>query len=86
MEREYGLGRPRTDLLVICPYPGVVQKVVIELKLLRDSLERTLAEGLSQTSQYLSIAGTDEGHLIVFDRDPNKPWEQKIFRQDEAFE
>ena len=32
VEREYGLGRRRTDLLVIWPYPGGVQRVVIELK------------------------------------------------------
>ena len=34
IEREYGLGRMRTDLLVIWPYPGGLQKVVIECKLL----------------------------------------------------
>ena len=29
VEREYGLGRRRTDLLVIWPYPGGEQRVVI---------------------------------------------------------
>lgn len=84
VEREYGLGRMRTDLLVIWPHPGGVQKVVIELKLLHGSLERTVAEGLAQTSEYLSRCGTKEGHLIIFDRDPNRPWDEKVFRRDEA--
>jgi len=86
VEREYGLGRLRTDLLVIWPYPGGVQKAVIELKLLRGSLERTLAAGLEQTAAYLSRCGTDEGHLIIFDRDPEKPWEGKIYRRQETHE
>jgi len=37
VEREYGLGRMRTDLLVIWSYSGGVQKCVIELKLLHGS-------------------------------------------------
>ena len=40
VEREYGLGRKRTDLLVIWPYKGRLQKVVIELKILYGSLAK----------------------------------------------
>ena len=58
IEREYGLGRMRTDLLVIWFWPGGVQKVVIELKLLHKSLERTLAEGLEQTWNYIVAVRT----------------------------
>lgn len=84
VEREYGLGRLRTDLLVIWPHPGGVQRAVIELKLLRGALERTLAAGLEQTAAYMSRCGTDDGHLILFDRDPEKPWEEKIYRRRES--
>ncbi|MBI2875435.1 MAG: ATP-binding protein [Candidatus Tectomicrobia bacterium] len=86
VEREYGLGRRRTDLMVIWPYPGGVQRVVIELKIVHSSLERTLAEGLVQTRAYMDRCGTDEGHLVIFDREPGKPWEEKIFRQAEVYQ
>ena len=52
IEREYGLGRMRTDLLLVRPVvgdPGRTQKVVIECKVLHRGLERTLREGLEQT-------------------------------------
>jgi hypothetical protein len=28
--------------------------------------------------------GSSEGHLIIFDRDPEKTWEEKIFRRNET--
>ena len=45
VDREYGLGRRRTDLLVVWNHPAGVQRVVIELKLLRGSLESTCKRG-----------------------------------------
>ena len=83
MEREYGLGRGRTDLLVLWRYSGGVQKIVIELKIRRKTLERTLAEGLEQTGQYLDRLGESAGHLVIFDRSA-KPWDEKIYRRDET--
>lgn len=83
IDREYGLGRCRTDLLVQWPldasrgFHGPMQRVVIELKILRKSLETTIAEGLSQTTAYMDRVGTDEGYLIVFDRTPDVSWEEK---------
>ncbi|GAB6163677.1 hypothetical protein JCM12298_28370 [Desulfothermus naphthae] len=61
IEREYGLGRKRTDLLLIW-HIGTssfleakkVQKVVIELKVLYKSLDKTIEEGLSQTYEYMT--------------------------------
>ncbi len=52
VDREYGLGRRRTDLLIVWPYLGGVQRAVIELKLLHGGLEATLAAGLAQTWAY----------------------------------
>jgi hypothetical protein len=86
VEREYGLGRRRTDLLVIWPYPCGVQKGVIELKILYGSLERTLKEGLQQTWEYLDRCGAEEGHLVIFDRDPRRSWEEKIFHREEVYQ
>jgi len=84
IEREYGLGRMRTDLLVIWFYPGGAQLAVIELKLLHESLDRTLAQGLQQTWEYLDRCGAEEGHLVVFDRTPGKSWEEKLFQRQDS--
>ena len=81
IEREYGLGRMRTDLLVIWFHPGGTQLTVIELKLLHESLDRTLAQGLQQTWDYLDRCGAEEGHLVIFDRTPGKSWEEKLFQR-----
>lgn len=94
IEREYGLGRKRTDLLVLWPLGGEqgakagrpVQRVVIELKLLHKSLEATLAEGLAQTWEYADRCGAEESHLIVFDRTPGRSWEEKLYRRDAIHE
>ena len=88
IEREYGLGRGRTDLLIIWPRPGgaaphAAGRFVIECKVLHGSLERTVREGLLQTAEYLDRCAAQAGHLVIFDRDAGKRWEDKIFRRDE---
>lgn len=83
IEREYGLGRGRTDLLVIWPHPSGVQKTVVELKVLRGDRERAVEQGLAQTAWYMDRCGAPEGHLAIFDRDPARPWAEKIYRRDE---
>lgn len=82
IEREYGLGRLRTDLLVIWPLTQGVQKVVIELKILHTGLEQTIASGGEQTAAYMDRSGTGEGHLVIFDRTPDKRWEEKLFQRE----
>jgi len=84
IEREYGLGRGRTDLMIIWKYPQGVQKIVIELKVLHKSLEKTIKDGLSQTWEYLDRMEQGSGHLVIFDRS-ERPWEQKIYRKEELF-
>ncbi len=90
VEREYGLGRKRTDLLVLWPHSSsggdMVQRVVIELKILYKTLEKTLEQGLEQTWEYMDKCGAAEAHLIVFDRRENRTWDEKIFRREETFE
>ncbi|MCG3159450.1 MAG: hypothetical protein JMDDDDMK_00439 [Acidobacteria bacterium] len=80
LECEYGLGRGRTDLLVIWHYPGGVQRIVLELKVLRKSLAQTITEGLAQTLEYGEGCDADELHFVVFDRS-KKPWSKKIFKR-----
>jgi len=99
IEREYGLGRMRTDLLLLWPlstagsgqpswtrWQGPVQKVVIELKILYKTLEGTIADGLKQTWDYMDKCGAAEGHLVVFDRRSEAPWKEKIFQREERFQ
>mgnify|MGYP007094565916 CR=1 FL=1 len=88
VEREYGLGRRRTDLLILWPLPTTppaFQRAVIELKLLSRSREATIAEGLAQTRDYADRCGADETHLVIFDRRPGVPWDEKIFCRQETF-
>lgn len=86
IEREYGLGRKRTDLLVIWPDKEPLQKIVLELKLLRGSLKQTLEEGLPQTWAYMDCCQATEGHLVIFDRTKTRSWEEKIFQHLESYQ
>jgi hypothetical protein len=86
VEREYGLGRMRTDLLVWWPFNSQVQRAAIELKVKHGSLDRTIEEGLAQTWDYMDRCGAEAGHLIVFDHDPGKTWESKIFRREASYQ
>ena len=86
IEREYGLGRGRLDLLIIWPVPsGEVQRVVIECKILHHSLERTIREGLAQTYRYADTGKATESHLVIIDRTEGKPWDEKIFSRVEVY-
>ena len=90
INREYGLGRKRTDLLLEWPvdkaqgYLGPVQRVVIELKILHQGLEATIQQGLLQTADYADRCGADESHLIIFNRNPQVPWQERIWQREEA--
>lgn len=84
IDREYGLGRKRTDLLIRKPltdgYGGPVQRIVLELKIKRGSLDGVIEKGLQQTWEYMdSVGSVDEGHLIIFDRSAEKSWEERIW-------
>jgi len=87
VEREYGLGRGRTDLIVIWQHETGVQKTVIELKVRRnEGLETIIKDGLRQTYEYMDKCGTGEGHLVIFDKDDKKTWEEKIFQRSEMYQ
>ena len=91
IDREYGLGRGRTDLLITKPlteqYGGPFQRIVLELKIFRSNMEETIAKGLQQTVEYMDKCGgtINEGHFILFDRRPNRPWEEKIWHRTEQY-
>ena len=77
IEREYGLGRGRTDLLVLWPREAgqpsdLWERFVVECKVLRDSdrksLEWAVEQGVEQTLGYMAKCAAEEGHLVVIDR------------------
>jgi hypothetical protein len=77
IDREYGLGRRRIDLLLRWPYRGedgarLVQREAMELKVWRKGEKDPLAQGLTQLDGYLEGLGLDEGTLVIFDRRPPK--------------
>ncbi len=82
IEREYGLGRGRMDLMV--EWGGQRQREVIECKLRRNGLERTVTESLRQIGGYMQRCGTAEGHLVIFDRSEDRSWDDKVFRREES--
>ena len=81
IEREYALGRGRVDLLIVWPHGGRTRRFVVECKVLRDGLERTMREGIAQTRDYMDRCAAESGHLIVFDRSRERTWEEKVFRR-----
>jgi len=88
IEREYGLGRGRTDLLILWPRGGgpapdtETDRFVIECKVAHKGLDRTIDEGVVQTAAYMDRCAARTGHLVVFDRRADRSWDEKIFRRD----
>jgi hypothetical protein len=70
---QYAEGRGAVDIAIL--YNG--REYLIECKLNEDYF--SLADSLKQIAGYLDTAGEKEGWLVVFDRDLNKTWDQKIF-------
>ena len=66
-------------------FRGPLQRVVLELKIRRKGLKTTIAQGLEQTAAYAATCGTDEAHLILFDRDGGKGWDDRIWEQTETW-
>ena len=83
IEREYGLGRGRTDLLIVRPQGSRTHRFVVECKVRRKSLERTVRDGVAQTAGYLDRCGAESGHLVIFDRGDGA-WANKIFHRQES--
>ena len=84
IEREYGLGRGRTDLLILWPEGDRTRKFVVECKVLQKGLDATIREGVGQTLGYMDRSAAAAGHLVVFDRREGRRWEDKVFRREES--
>jgi hypothetical protein len=91
IEREYGLGTKRTDLHITWFPKGrknytVRQESVMELKIQHESLNYTIEEGLKQVAMYYDKCGAEEAHLLIFNRNTEVKWEEKIFYQEKDYE
>jgi hypothetical protein len=79
VHREAAAGTRRVDIFV--EYNG--QKYPLELKILQS--EDSRKESLAQIRDYMDKLGADVGWLVIFDRDTEKSWDEKIFTlEDEA--
>ncbi len=78
IDREYGVGRGRIDLLVRWPYTprGAVhrewQREAIEMKIWAPRRADPLVAGLEQLNEYLLRLGLKKGFLVIFDRRPEQ--------------
>lgn len=88
IHREQPLGAGRADLLIRWPDAAGdgAFRYVVECKLARRGVERAVTEGLGQTARYMDRCGADNGHLVVFDLDAKRSWEEKLFRREENAE
>jgi hypothetical protein len=90
INREYALGRKRTDLIIEWPvdeekgFYGEVQRVVIEIKIMTEkkSLDTLISDGIVQTKAYAQQMGTAEAYLVIFDRRINLGWDEKIWQKE----
>jgi len=78
VDREYGVGRGRTDLLVRWPFLDADgkrrwQREAIELKVWAPGRPDPVRAGLTQLDGYLDRLGLETGVLVIFDRRPSAP-------------
>lgn len=76
VDREYGIGAGRVDILVRKPYTGAdgkpaIQEEGIEVKVRSDRRGDPLDEALDQLDGYLSRFGLGHGTLLIFDHRPS---------------
>jgi hypothetical protein len=64
---------------------GPVQRIVIEIKIRRGDLDAQIAEAKKQVSDYADKAKADEAHVIIFDRNRESKWEDKIWSRAETY-
>lgn len=78
--REMATGTKRVDLCIT--YKD--RKYPIELKILQNENSRN--DSYKQILRYMDNTGSDTGWLVIFDRDTEKPWDEKIYMKEETVE
>jgi hypothetical protein len=88
IHREYALGTKRCDLLLKWRSETGEQRVVIELKTLRERYpyDKLIADALEQTADYADSCDATETHVLVFDRTgEKKEWKKRLFTETREF-
>jgi len=80
VRREMATGKKRMDLCIT--YKD--KKYPIELKINRS--KQSMEKAIEQISDYMDILGCTEGWLVVFDRNKEKPWSEKIYKRAEKID
>ena len=75
--REFALGSKRVDLCIV--YKD--KKYPVELKI--DRGENHIKNGYDQLLKYMDKCGVSEGSIIIFDKNSDKSWGEKIFIKEE---
>jgi hypothetical protein len=70
---EIALGSGRADLGI--EYVGKIYPIEIKI----DRGPKALKKALDQLEEYMQRSGSDEGWLVVFDNNPKKKWDKKIY-------
>jgi len=78
VHREMATGKDRLDLCIT--YKD--KKYPIELKINRG--KQSIEKGIEQTLGYMDKLGCNEGWLVAFDRNQEKPWDEKIYQKTET--
>lgn len=90
VEREYGIGRGRIDLLVRWPAARPKQRLALELKTWREGGANPAPTGLDQLADYLDRLSLVRGYLVLFDQRPGRSIEarppQKLEHRGKALE
>jgi hypothetical protein len=78
IDREYGVGRGRIDVLIRWPHPAAQtprdwQREAFELKVWREGRPDPLTQGLTQLEAYLDSLNLTHGTLVIFDRRKDAP-------------
>jgi len=79
LTREMALGTKRIDLCI----EWREQKYPIEVKILKN--DKTISDGLEQTYEYMEKCGSSDRWLVIFDRDINKTWDEKLYIRGEVY-
>lgn len=86
IEREYAVGRARTDLLIQWRQvdqrgEAQIRKYLIECKSRTEMVDfgRLVRDGREQASAYMDRCGAESGHLVIFDLLADMSWDEHMY-------
>ena len=80
VQREMATGKDRLDLCI--SYKN--KKYPVELKISRG--KQSVEKGITQTLSYMDTLGCTDGWLVIFDRNQEKSWDEKIYQKTEKLD